>query len=207
MMKNNPIALPLSNRHSLSPVGSAKSTTELEELWLTSIADHRDKQALAALFSRYAPRLRAHLRRNGIEGERVDFFVNKITLAVWRKAAAYHPSAGSVSTWIFKIAREIIVECVRGAKWLRYIPNEFEQHEHSVSEPDCLSSKPPRVRAIDGSRGGWTRLTAEQRKIMRMFYDSGQNRSTIARELGMTEVAVQSIVRAAIARLREASAG
>lgn len=72
---------------------------------ITRVAQNRDRQAFAQLFDHFAPRLKSFMMRKNTSAELAEDLVQEAMISVWTKAALYEPSKGSVTTWVFTIAR------------------------------------------------------------------------------------------------------
>ena len=77
------------------------------------MAERQDRAAFATLFGHFAPRLKAYIRRCGLEEARAEELAQEVMLIVWRRAALYDPAQASASTWIFTIARNKRIDELR----------------------------------------------------------------------------------------------
>src|SRR5262249_29933140 len=68
---------------------------------IEAIAGAGDRDAFAALFRHFVPRLRALGLRGGASVEAAEELAQETMIAVWRKAALYDRRQASGSTWIF----------------------------------------------------------------------------------------------------------
>ena len=81
--------------------------------WLRAIAQTQDRQAYAALFNHFAPRVKAYLIRLGLPAQRADELTQETMLLVWRKAAWFDPETTGAAAWIFTIARNLRIDQAR----------------------------------------------------------------------------------------------
>ena len=84
--------------------GAVSGEAEYDRL-IQAVARDRDRDAFAALFDHFAPRLKAYLMRAGAAPAAADDFAQDAMLTVWRKAEQFDPSRARAATWIFTIAR------------------------------------------------------------------------------------------------------
>src|SRR5262249_37783038 len=91
---------------------------------IVSIAHKHDKEAFAALFRHFAPRVKSYLLRCHVEAALAEELAQETLLTVWRKAGTFDPSRAAASTWIFTIARNLRFDAVKGAPH----PDAIEEH-------------------------------------------------------------------------------
>ena len=80
---------------------------------ITRVAQNRDRQAFAQLFDHFAPRLKSFIMRKNTSAELAEDLVQEAMISVWTKAALYESSKGSVTTWVFTIARNLRIDRIR----------------------------------------------------------------------------------------------
>jgi RNA polymerase sigma-70 factor (ECF subfamily) len=100
------------------------------------IAEARDRDAFRDLFVHYAPRLKSFMLRKGADAELAEELMQETLLAVWSKARLYHPARGSVTTWVFTIARNLRIDRLR-----RQTVHRFDDiDEFEISEGEGLEA-------------------------------------------------------------------
>src|SRR3954469_16503708 len=77
------------------------------------VAQNRDRLAFGQLFDHFAPRLKSFMMRKNTSAELAEDLVQEAMISVWTKAALYEPSKGSVTTWVFTIARNLRIDRIR----------------------------------------------------------------------------------------------
>src|SRR6201999_2797493 len=80
---------------------------------IVAIAQCQDREAFAQLFQYFAPRVKAYLKRAGLNDAAAEEIAQETLLAVWRKAALFDPVGLSASGWIFTIARNLRIDLLR----------------------------------------------------------------------------------------------
>jgi RNA polymerase sigma-70 factor (ECF subfamily) len=166
---------------------------------ITRIAMSRDRQAFAILFAYYFPRVKAYLLRVGATSSAAEELAQETMLRVWRKAESYDPQAAAASTWIFVIARNLRIDRLRGERLANcHEPDPSEEPDAPATGESIviLSERDARVRQALGA------LSAEQARIIELFYFDEHPHSEIARMLGVPLGTVKSRVRLAVRRLR-----
>jgi RNA polymerase sigma factor (sigma-70 family) len=95
--------------NAIRPVSDQSRTSGL----LARAAQNRDRGAFAVLFDEYSPRLKSFMMRKGASPELAEDLVQETMISVWTKAGLYDPAKGSVTTWIFTIARNLRIDRIR----------------------------------------------------------------------------------------------
>jgi RNA polymerase sigma-70 factor (ECF subfamily) len=166
-----------------------------------AVALSGDRQAFAALFKHFAPRVKTYLMRLGTSEGLAEELTQEAMVSVWRKASSFDAERASVSTWIFTIARNLRVDHFR-----RMGNRAVEAEEQDADEtPDTLP-QPDELLLINqresGLRRAMERLPAEQARVLRLSFYEDQPHAQIARELGIPLGTVKSRVRLAVTHLR-----
>lgn len=166
---------------------------------LRAIGAERDRQAFAALFLHFAPRIKSYLMRFGTAANMAEELAQETMLVVWQRAATYDPDKAGASTWIFTIARNLRIDQIRREKSAaKYEPDPSD-------EPDLPPASDALVLASereDRVRRALKSLSEEQAKIVQMSFFSEKPHAEIARDLGIPLGTVKSRIRLAMDRLR-----
>lgn len=169
---------------------------------MVAVAVERDRAAFAVLFGFYAPRLKAFMRRSGMNSPAAEDLAQETMLLVWKKAAYFDPSRASVSTWIFTIARNARIDRLRKESRPTAIANTFDPSD----EPDAPVSGEAAVMTAEREervRNAISHLSDEQADALRLFFFGEKPQSEIAGELGIPLGTVKSRLRLALGRLRQ----
>ena len=176
------------------------SPEELASL-VARVAAAGDRQAFAALFRFYAPRLKSFLARQGFGELECEDLVQETMLSIWRKASSFDPVRAGVSTWIYTIARNLGID-----RWRREGRGTGWQELTAFDEVDPDPSVEARIIASQSEsqvRDALTLLPDEQAAVIRMTFYGEDAQAEIARILGIPLGTVKSRVRLALARLRK----
>lgn len=180
--------------------GAIPTPEELGGL-IMRVASESDRQAYAALFRFYAPRLKSFLLRQGYSDNECEDLVQETMLNIWRKAASFDPVKAGASTWIYTIARNLGIDRrrrdARGAGWREFTVFDDTDPDPSVETRIIATQSESQV------RDALTLLPAEQAAVIRMTFYSEDPQAEIARVLGIPLGTVKSRVRLALARLRK----
>lgn len=169
---------------------------------LTLIARDRSEQAFVQLFEQYASRLKAYMLRQGADPATAEELAQETLLVVWRKAGLYSAEKGSLSTWIFTIARNLRIDRLRRETAWQELPDNIS--ETLVSDdpaPDQMASDRQREIRVQRVLGD---LSAEQRQVVELAYIEGLSHSEIAERLSLPLGTVKSRMRLAYQKVRSA---
>lgn len=171
---------------------------------LEAIASRRDRQAFAALFAHFAPRLKGYLMRLGASDAAAEELVQESMLTVWRRASTFDPAKSSVSTWLFTIARNRRIDVLRRER----------RPEIDPEDPMLVPDQPRRQDEELGLRQEGAHLQAaiadlpeEQRDLVLLAFYQDLTHSEIAAARALPLGTVKSRLRLALARLRKAMDG
>jgi RNA polymerase sigma-70 factor (ECF subfamily) len=95
---------------------AANAKTDFAGL-IEKIAESQDRDAFAALFAHFAPRLKGYLLRLGASDGQAEEVLQEALLTVWRKAHLFDRKKAAASTWIFTIARNRRIDILRKKKF------------------------------------------------------------------------------------------
>jgi RNA polymerase sigma-70 factor (ECF subfamily) len=179
------------------------------EALLALVGAERDREAFAALFRHFAPRLKGHLQARGIAAATADELVQETMVSVWRHAAQFDAARGTAATWVFAIARNALVSHVRRERRVEPEPDDPCAAEPAgstdeVEAPDALYLRAERERVVAAAL---SRLPAEQQQTLRSAYYTDRSLSEVAHEHGVPLGTVKTRVRLALQKLRAALGG
>lgn len=166
---------------------------------MRAVATSRDRVAFTQLFDHFAPRVNAYLRRLKLDAEAAEETTQEVMETVWRKAAQFDPEKSSVSTWIYRIARNRRIDLMRRDRETA-VPNEDLSSiiDLTPGNDDTLdlAQREARVRAALSA------LSREQHDMIRMAFFEGLTHGTISERTGLPLGTVKSRLRLAFNRLR-----
>lgn len=185
----------------LHPSRDTMPTSEELNRLAEAVARSADRQAFAALFKHFAPRVKTYLVRLGTSDGLAEELTQEAMVLVWRKAASFDAARASVSTWIFTIARNLRVDHFRrlGNRIVDAQEPDADEAPDSLPQPDELLLIHQREA---GLRQALDKLPAEQARVLRLSFYEEQPHAQIARELGIPLGTVKSRVRLAVLHLR-----
>lgn len=183
------------------PVGETLGDSERAHFadLLVAVAERQDRQAYAELFGYYAPRVKSYLMRLGADNGQAEEIAQDVMVTVWRKAQLFDRNQASVSTWIFRVARNRRIDLFRRAKRPDLDPEETMILPSGVEAPDA------RVEAMETEtrvRAAMKDLPEEQVSLLRLAFYEGLSHREIADKLGVPLGTVKSRIRLAFAKMK-----
>ena len=167
---------------------------------MAAVAARQDREAFAELFAFFAPRVKSYVLRLGAVDSVAEEVVQDVMVTVWRKAGLFDRRQASVSTWIFRIARNRRIDLYRRAA----------RPPLDEEEPLILPSAPPAPdAALDAAqreaavRAALADLPPEQLDLVRAAYYEGLSHSEIVEKTGLPLGTVKSRIRLAFEKLRK----
>lgn len=178
---------------------SGTSQSPDPETLLLRIAQDRDREALAALFSLLGGRVKAMMLKLGASDAVAEDMVQETFLAVWRKAHLYSTERGAASTWIFTIARNLRIDQFRRQSNKAY--EDLETVTIESAEPNGSVMVEQR-QVISRVTDALKLLSAEQQEVVRLSFLHDLPHAQIAERIGIPLGTVKSRLRLAYERLR-----
>jgi RNA polymerase sigma-70 factor, ECF subfamily len=174
-----------------APVGPGQPSD-----WIAAIGRERDQSCFVALFTSFAPRVKAYLLRHGVEEQMADELTQDVFVVIWRKAHLFDPSRTSGSAWIHRIARNLWIDAVRHDRRVDDGRMAVPRVEPTPEEQLKLSEGEARLRAALDS------LPERQAEVLRLSFFEEQTHQQIAECLGVPLGTVKSRIRLATGHLR-----
>lgn len=165
---------------------------------LCSVAD-QDRDAFAALFAHFAPRVKSYMMRLGSDSTQAEELAQEALATVWRKADRYDPSRAAASTWIFTIARNLRIDAFRRRNHPELDPNDPALVPDQPAGADTVVSRKQDVVRIHKALA---ELPEEQREVLRLSFFDDQTHIEISESLGIPLGTVKSRIRLAFGRIR-----
>ena len=166
---------------------------------IARVAQHRDRQAFGQLFDHFAPRLKSFMIRKNASSELAEDLVQEALIAVWTKAGLYEPSKGSVTTWVFTIARNLRIDRIRRDVHMPTTElGDYDEPSEAPEGEELLGRKQEDglvARALQS-------IPEEQRQILILSFVEDMPQSEIASKLSIPLGTVKSRMRLAYGHLR-----
>ena len=179
----------------------AKEATQQERtgaFWadcMERVAGERDKKSFMLLFDHFSPRVNAYLLGQGVEASLAEDLTQDALLALWNKAHLYKREKAAVSTWLFRVARNLWIDRLRKQRGIAYESDE-NLTETYEPEPSINADGDRLLRVIE-------QLPNNQAQVVYKSYYEGKSHSEIALETGMPLGSVKSSLRLAVRAFRQ----
>ncbi|MFZ4121640.1 MAG: sigma-70 family RNA polymerase sigma factor [Caulobacterales bacterium] len=182
-----------------TPFAAANPNRERFADLMEAIALRQDREAFAEIFSYYGPRVKGYVLRLGAGEATAEEVAQDVMITVWRKAALFDRRQASVSTWIFRIARNRRIDVAR----------RTNRPDLDATDPSLMPEPPPppddamsalereeRVRVVLGQ------LPADQLSLLQQAFYEGLSHREIADRTGLPLGTVKSRIRLAFVKMR-----
>ena len=166
---------------------------------MARVANASDKQAFSDLFAFFAPKVKGLMLKQNVDPELAEELMQETMLTVWTKAGQFTKGRGSVSAWIFTIARNKRIDRFRKQGIRHYVDvDEFEFPDDSQdSEDQLLASERDRLVA-----SATEKLPEEQKQVVKMSFIDDLPQIEIANQLGIPLGTVKSRMRLAYNKIK-----
>jgi RNA polymerase sigma-70 factor (ECF subfamily) len=158
-----------------------------------------EEQALSQLYDRYGGAVYNLAYRITHDAGSAEEICLDAFLHVWRQAARFDQNHGSVSSWLFTVARSRAIDRVRAAGAAKRTEVEDGAPMSAVEQPDELADLAQRRQIV---RAAMAELPGPQRKALELAYYEGLSHSQIAARLGEPLGTVKTRIRQAMTALR-----
>jgi RNA polymerase sigma-70 factor, ECF subfamily len=159
-----------------------------------------DRAAFAALFAKFAPKVKSYLIKLGAPNAAAEDLAQDVMVTLWRRAASFDMAKAKASTWIFVIARNAWIDRLRREKVSLAYARVTEQPEASDDEAadDAVARGEDEARI----RAAMDTLSEEQRQVVRLSFFEDRPHSEIAEHLALPLGTVKSRLRLALTKLK-----
>jgi RNA polymerase sigma-70 factor (ECF subfamily) len=164
-----------------------------------AVAERRDQTAFAELFDYFAPRIKSYLLRLGMEAGQAEELTQEVMIVLWHKAALFDPVKSSLSTWLFRIARNRRIDVFRRDKSALL---DADDPALQPSQPESADEIVEAEERDERVRKAMLDLPEEQAVLVRQAFFLGRSHSQIAEDTGLPLGTVKSRIRLAFSRLR-----
>ncbi|HSP55119.1 MAG TPA: sigma-70 family RNA polymerase sigma factor [Dehalococcoidia bacterium] len=167
-------------------------------------AKEMDEAALAALFKSYYPRVYAYGLVQLRDVPAAEDFASDVILRMMDGIGRYEFRDRPFSAWIFRIARNRLIDLQRQRKRLGESPLDEGKDYREVNGGNGTISQLLDVETI---QEGLSHLTASQAQVIVLRFLQDLDLPTVARILGRSDRAIKSLQFRAVSSLRKVIAG
>ncbi|HQY49310.1 MAG TPA: sigma-70 family RNA polymerase sigma factor [Thermomonas sp.] len=168
---------------------------------MQAVARRRDQICFMRIYDHFAPRVRLYLRGLGVREAVAEELAQEALLRLWQRADSYDADRSTLSTWLFRIARNLHIDRLRREnQWIAVDLEPALEIETETDNPAFSSAESFVAHADLNER--IERLSTTQARLIRMSYFEAKSHQQIADELGMPLGTVKSSIRRAFLRLQ-----
>lgn len=167
---------------------------------LAAVSRLRDRDSFMRIYDHFMPRLCLYLRGLGNPHAVAEELSQESLLRLWQRAAMYDPQQAAVSTWLFRIARNLHIDRIRREPhWAQVLEDVHVEVEDEGARTFTTAEDYAEHAHL---KGRIDELPATQARLMRMSYFEAKTHQEIAEELAMPLGTVKSHLRRAFLRLQ-----
>jgi len=169
--------------------------------WLRAVGERKDRAAFEGLYRYFAQRIKAYAARQGADAASADDLAQETMVQIWRKSAQYDASRAMPAAWVYRIARNLLIDRLR-----RHKHHEVELTPETDRPENGADGHERAVDRIDAERL-WLLLAGlpgEQLAVIRLAFFDGMSHAEIGKELDIPLGTVKSRLRLAFGKLRNA---
>ncbi|UXB38084.1 sigma-70 family RNA polymerase sigma factor [Stenotrophomonas maltophilia] len=166
---------------------------------MDSVARLRDRHCFMRIYDYFMPRLCVYLRGLGAPDAVAEEMAQECLLRLWLRAAEYDAAQGALSTWLYRIARNLHIDRIRRERsWMQVQAAVEDAAAVDMIERSSAEQFADQARL----RQRINELPAVQARLVRMSYFEAKSHSEIAQALGMPLGTVKSHLRRAFLQLQ-----
>ena len=170
-----------------------------DEQGLVQRAQQEDKEAFARLYEAHFDRIYRYLvLRIGNKAEAEDM-TQQVFVKAFESIPSFRWKGVPLSAWLFRIARNMVIDHVRKIKKRPTVPFE----ESLVSSDSNTQLEIERKLDIEQLVSATKRITTAQRQVISLRFAGGLSIAEVARVMGKNQGAVKALQHSAIVALRK----
>lgn len=171
---------------------------------MDAVAKSRDRACFMRIYDHFMPRVLRYLQGLGCNEMVAEELTQEALLRLWQRADSYDAQRSQLSTWLFRIARNLYIDRVRREPhwidvqdWIEQIGAGSDMADAFQPEPtpDAFAEHSALQQRVD-------KLPAAQARLIRMSYFEAKTHQEISVELGMPLGTVKSNLRRAFLKLQ-----
>ncbi|WMJ69309.1 sigma-70 family RNA polymerase sigma factor [Stenotrophomonas sp. 24(2023)] len=166
---------------------------------MEAVARRRDRDGFMRIYDHFMPRLCVYLHGMGAPEAVAEELAQESLLRLWLRAAEFDPAQSALSTWLYRIARNLHIDRVRRERsWLQV------QEAVQAAAADDPGERTSAEQFADQARlrQRINELPAVQARLVRMSYFEARSHAEIAQALDMPLGTVKSHLRRAFLQLQ-----
>ena len=163
------------------------------------IANDRDQSAFELLFRYFAPRIKSYCLKLGADASAAEEITQEAMVSIWRNAGQFDPSKAAPSTWIFTIARNLVIDRFRKSRRPQL---DYSDPAFVPDDPLPLDRLIEQTQLQDKVRQILNSLSSNERNVLMLSYFENLSHFEISRQLSLPVGTVKSRIRLAFGKIR-----
>lgn len=172
--------------------------TEVEIQALVEMTKRGDKDAFASLYERYVDQIYRYVYFRVKEAEAEDL-VETVFVKAWEKISSYKNTGDTFSSWLFRIAHNLVVDHYRKHKTIEEITEEYQEYRAEY-HPGVTTE---RTLQNDVLKHGLQELKEEYQQVLVLKYINELSNHEIAKLLDKSEGSLRILQFRALKSLRK----
>lgn len=184
-------------------VSTASPQTKDVRNWaveMAAVAKARDRASFMRIYDYFQPRVQRYLTGLGAAGGVAEDLAQETLLRIWQRAGSYDERRSTLSTWLFRIARNLYIDRIRREPYWVDVQDAIEHLDAPQGLVGTTVTEAFAAHADLHSRV--EKLPATQARLIRMSYFEGKTHQEIATELAVPLGTVKSQLRRAFLKLQ-----
>lgn len=157
-----------------------------------------EEEARSRVYLDYYDKVTAYVRGKVSNPHEAEDVVSSVFLRVYERFDSYDPSRASLSTWIYTITHNTVVDYYRG----RRIHTEYAEYMDAEVD-EIIDDTDVSEALLDRLADALSTLKEKERDVIVLHYYKGHTLKVIAEMMGMSYINAKVLHAKALARLRE----
>lgn len=166
---------------------------------ISRIASERDQSAFELLFRYFAPRIKSYCLKLGADASEAEEITQEAMVSLWRNAEQFDPSKAAPSTWVFTIARNLVIDRFRKSRRPQFDFNDPALVPEDQPPPDRLIEQ---TELQENVRQIMDTLSSNERDVLLLSFFENLSHFEISRRLSLPVGTVKSRIRLAFGKIR-----
>ncbi|MCR4745724.1 MAG: sigma-70 family RNA polymerase sigma factor [Lachnospiraceae bacterium] len=150
----------------------------------------------SAIYEEYSPKVLAYIKARTDSKENAEDICSTVFLKVYEKLDSFDATKASISTWIFTITRNTLIDYYRGNKPMSEVPE-------TISDDTDLDANIMNSEQLETLAEALKKLKEKERKVIILYYYENLKLKEIALQMGMSYQNAKILHLKALKKLRE----
>lgn len=156
------------------------------------------EDARSCVYLDYYDKVAAYVRRKVSNPQEAEDIVSSVFLRVFERFDSYDPSRSSLSTWIYTITHNMVVDYYRGHRiCIEYAEYMDAEVDEVIDESDTSEA------LLEQLADALEQLKEKERDVIVLHYYKGYTLKVIAEMMGMSYINAKVLHAKALTRMRE----